>query len=129
MSWRLLVRMRKQYAVYWAPVSVGDDGEPVYAKPVELKVRWEGTKAMLREGAMKMDATREVVYVGQKVLEGGVLWKGRLAKCPAAKKASPYEPFAGDDLVWSTVDRAKEITRYAEYPTIDARKFLRVATL
>jgi hypothetical protein len=122
-SWSLLVRMRKQYAVYWAPTGVGDDGEKTFAAPVELKVRWEGVKMLLRTDPLYKDnQTREVVYVGQVVEMGGVLWKGRLAACPAAKKVSPYDPFADDEA-------AKEITKYTEYPTLNAKKFLRVATL
>lgn len=124
MAWKILVRMRRQYAVYWAPTGeVGDDGEPVFAKPVELKVRWEGIKVLRRDGPVrKENETREVVYVGQEVKRGGVLWKGRLSKCPAEKKVAPYKPFAGDELAY-------EITKYSEYPTIKATKFLRVAVL
>lgn len=123
MSWSILVRMRKQYAVYWAPAGVSDDGEAVYAKPVELKVRWEGQKMLLRSDPLYKDnQSREVVYVPVVLAVGGVLWKGRLATCPAAKRTDPYQPFAGDEL-------AREISRFAEYPTINAKKFLRVAVL
>lgn len=123
MSWSILNRMRRQYAVYWAPAGVGSDGEATYARPIELRVRWEGMKMLLRSDPLYKDnQSREVVYVPQVVVAGGVLWKGRLATCPAAKTVDPYQPFAGDEL-------AREISRFAEYPTINAKKFLRVAVL
>ena len=123
MSWSILVRMRKQYAVWWAPDGVGADGEVVYAKPVELRVRWDGVKELERiDPSVKDVQSREVVYVDRVIPLGSVLWKGRLSECPVVKKVSPYAPFAGDEL-------ARETSKYTEYPTINAKKFLRVATL
>ncbi len=133
MSLRILDRMRRQYAVYWAPTgTVNDDGEPVFVKPVELKVRWETRVSLTRFGGQFKDmGFRDVVYLPPSrnpntitVQVGGYLWKGRLRDLPAAKKTSPYNPKGGTDD-----PSAKEITAYTEIPSLRATRFLRVAIL
>lgn len=113
---KILSRMRRQKAVYWAPTGTVADGEATFAKPIELRVRWEGMLFMTRDDPRtKEESSREVVYVDRILKRGGFLWKGSLSELPAEKKTAPYTPTVGTD------DTAREITRVGEYPRLRNR--------
>lgn len=99
--------------MYWAPTGVGRDGEPTFAAPVELRVRWEGLLLMSRgDPRTKEESSKEVVYVDRPLKRGGFLWKGPLSGLAVEKRTSPYTPTAGAD------DSAREISRFGEIPRL-----------
>jgi hypothetical protein len=72
---RLLRKMRKQNAVYWAPLEINTNGEWTYDEPVQLKVRWED-----RVEEVKLQASKALVYVDRELVVQGVLWKGKISE-------------------------------------------------
>lgn len=111
---RLLNKMRKQQAVYWAPLEVNDSGEPKLGLPVQIRVRWEDE---LEEG---LDNTgtetifMSTVYTGEDVKEGGMLFFGTLNDL---KKALPPP------------ENAHRIRKFTKTPILNAKEWLREVKL
>jgi hypothetical protein len=123
----ILKKMRKQAAVYWAPLLdakgtpiLDPHGEKTFAAPVQMLVRWEGAQFWDRKaGLIVEEESKEIVYVGCKVLKGGLFWKGCLKDLPTEKLTNPR-----------ALEGTWEITKYAEYPMLNPKKgTLRVAQL
>jgi len=113
----LLDRMRRQDAVYWAPDTTSPTGQPTYAAPIDIKVRWED----VQEEYIGKDGTTQVsnaiVFVGLDVVLDGVLMLGTVA----------------DDVVEELDPTAHvgagAIMKVDKIPNKKATKFLRIATL
>lgn len=112
----LLSRMRKQYAVYWAPGGIGPDGATTFEEPVELRVRWEDSQEQFvnREGDVKVSKSK--VYTENNLEISGYLWKGNLEDL-----TDPSDPLGNED--------AYEIQSVSEIPDMKAKRFLRIAWL
>jgi len=116
MSFRILTRMLKQSAIYWAPLGPDEFGEEKLDLPITIKCRWEDE---LEEG---IDATgiettfKSTVYTDRDVQEGGILMFGNV----------------DDDL-----DRAfpppeklsHRIRLFTKLPTLKAKQWLRTVKL
>lgn len=112
----LLDDMRKQYAVYWAPIGVNDYNHTVFGVAAELRVRWDDVQVAFVDKKGGARTSRSVVYVDRTLELDGVLWKGRLADVP-----DQYDPFRNPD--------AWEIQQFNEVVTIDNDDTLRTAML
>jgi hypothetical protein len=98
----LIKRMRKRYAVYWAPVGTDEEGQPSFEGPVEIRCRWENHIIEFRDYRGRTTVSRALVYVDRPLLCGGILWRGRLADVTAEvdpfKNASAWEIMAFGDV-------------------------------
>lgn len=77
----LLVRMRKQDAVYWAPAGVNADTVETLATPVDLKVRMVVAEVTDFAGTVIDQTTKGSghVYTGQGLAVGGYVRLGTVA--------------------------------------------------
>jgi hypothetical protein len=71
---RIIKRMRRQTAVYWGPGGEGEQGQRIYADPVEIKCRWEQVEEEYLDMGGNRQLSRARVYVGTAVERLGVLW-------------------------------------------------------
>ncbi len=114
---RLILRMLKQTAVYWAldVPSTNDDGQPQWIYPVQIQCRWEdSTENRRADPTQEIEETGAVVYVNQDVNVGGVLLLGTLTS-GMTNEAHLYG--------------GKEIIKYEKNPTFKATQFVCKATL
>lgn len=120
MAIRLLDKMRRQVAVYWAPNGTDDNGNPVWASPAELRVRWEDVAENFVGPSGETRVSRSKVYVGESdpVAEGGVFWLGALAAVSGPGLTNPF-----------TLAHAYQISVLQRIPTLDAKQTLVVAIL
>lgn len=129
MPMRILRTMLNQWAVYWAPAGTDQFGNPKYAAPVNLKVRWEDTTEVYKNPTGQEVRSRAKVYTASDVLEKGVLWLGPndgitadpLATLTTDQKAKPF-----------TNNRAWAIGSFLKMPIMNPKTsadFMRVAYL
>lgn len=111
MTWML-----KQKAVYWPPGLPGDDGQPTYEEPVEVRCRWDDIATEIRDYRERTVISNTTVMVDREMAPGGVLWQGELQYIQ-----SQTEPFENT--------KAFEILKFAIVPQIDAKKALYMAML
>ena len=78
---------RNQAAVLWPATSVDNFGNPVLGAAVQIRVRWETGERSTKEQTGTVDA---VVYVGQVITKGSVLWLGKLADVPTPNVATEF---------------------------------------
>lgn len=103
---------RWQKAVLWNASGYNDYGElkVTSATGTELRVRWEDKKSIIQDplrGPIEIDA---VVYVGQAIAVGSVMWKGQL------------NDYTGAEQKW-------EVVRYEETPDLRGRDPVRLVYL
>jgi hypothetical protein len=113
---RLLKTMRKDDAVYWAPVGIDDSSNPTWAAPIDLKVRWEDSDQVIQTAKGEQVTSSAMVFVGQDVKLGGVLWQGTVAAL--TDSANPFNN-----------EGAGEILKFDKVPTFKGDDFERVAYL
>lgn len=117
MPMRILSKMRKQTAVYWAPLAPDPYGQPTYADPIELRVRWDDTQEeIVTTDGTRTTATRSTVYLGQDIVLDGLLMLGDISSVV-------------DGDVRANNPTAKVIRSFANIKTLKADDSLRVATL
>ncbi len=103
-----LTRLRKQYAVYWAPLADTQYGRAAFAEPIEIRCRWDDSaEEFLTPGGERI-ISQAVVIVDQVVEPGGFLWEGQLANL--------------DSLVHTANERALAIQRFEKTPDIKNRE-------
>ncbi len=109
----LIVKMRKQDAIYWALTQEADSsGNPVFASPVAIKVRWKETTGGGEPGTViAYDAE---AYVGQDMTFGDYLMLGILVS------STPADPRSA--LSW-------EVISFNKTPNLKATEFLRQAKM
>ena len=108
----LIVKMRKQKAVYWGTPTPDGFGGSAFAAPVELDVRWEGKAELFLDSQGQETVSKAVVYTGQDVDIDGYLWLGKLTDLPTG--ASP--------LLLSGAVRIKQVTKT---PNLKVSEYLR----
>lgn len=113
----LLTRMRKQKAVYWSPAGVDNYGERTYAEGIELMVRWENTAVEFTDQDGRRSLSRAIVFVGQDVVPGGVLWLGPLAGLSGDRTKPPLN------------SGAEPIRQFEKMPNLRVTEYLRRAYL
>ncbi len=110
MSW--ITRRYKQTATYWAVTGVDNSGDPTFAAPVEIKVRWEQRAVVFTTPIGEEKSSTDVVFVKQDMVEGDFLFLGTSAA------ADP-----------TTVAAAKEIQGWSKIPHLVESEFERRALL
>jgi len=75
----IISKMRKGYAVYWAPGPPDNYGKTTYpTAPIEIRCRWDDTVVTFIDGEGEERNSQAVVYVDRELALKGVLWRGRL---------------------------------------------------
>jgi hypothetical protein len=123
---RLIDKIRKQDAVLWKFLGEDEFGQKILAPPVQIKVRWEEkTEQFLGAGSNETQLSHAQVFVGERVPERSVLWKGRLVDlsdpADAFNQADPDNP--------DEKRPAYEVRQYSEQPDMKAKRFLRYVML
>jgi hypothetical protein len=112
----LITRMRKQTAVYWAPIGYDNTGHPEWDDPIEIDCRWEDvTEEFIDPTGTRFFSTAKV-YVDQDVELGGVLMLGELDDLESGS-----DPKANEG--------AWEIKRFEKLPNLRNTENLRTALL
>ena len=120
---RLISKMRKQTAVYWAQKNTesgglahDDYGQPQYTDPVEIKCRWDAiTEEFIDAEGMRV-AGRATVYVDRDMVPGDVLFLGELTDLD--DQADPKS----NEGAW-------EVRRFDNNHSLRATEFVRTAYL
>lgn len=114
----VIVKMRKQTAVYWPPDDGGFDkyGRPTVGTAEELTVRWEDVMEEFLDADGNTQMSMAKVYTGQDVELGGYLWLGELTDLT-------------DQVDPRNNNGAFEIMRFEKLPTFKATEYLRTAFL
>lgn len=123
---RILKRILRQRAVYWAPKkNKGRFGDEQFEIPVEIKCRWEDSKYKGISGNMTEVIFKSFIYSGTQLKEGGKLWKDD-SKHPLANLKS----LKNEEGKITPPDDAGEIRSYEEFPVMKgSRQVLRIAKL
>jgi len=80
---------RTQTAVYWALTGVNGYGEPIFAEPVEMLVRWEDKQERFVSKDGTEHTSSSVVYPPSQPVLGGYLYLGTLASLSSAEEGDP----------------------------------------
>lgn len=110
---RIITKVLKMDAVYWPPIGVNESAEKVYGNPEPIKCRWTDQQVVERDEEGREIVFMSSVMVGQDLQLEGKIWKGKLEDLEG-----PNPP-----------DDAKQIRRFYKTPTMNARRFVRVALL
>ena len=120
----IVSKMLKQVAVYWPLTGTGNDGQPEWGSPVQLRVRWEDhtTEQATQQGEVQDGATSVYVcaldgtvsFGGGDVVIGGFLMLGELSST-----LNPNPRANG----------ARKITAVEKTPDFKARHWVRHVTL
>lgn len=100
----------RQRAVWWPRAGTTNEGEPTFANPQELKVRWEEMRDQgidNRGDTVGLDAR---VVLDRQISDGDVLWLGRLAD-------------------WAGTGRLMEVIKFNQIPDVRGRIMRRTADL
>lgn len=111
---RIITRVLKMDAVYWEPNGVNENAEKIYGEPQPIKCRWVDQSVVEKDEEGRDIVFMSSVMVGQDLKLEGKLWKGKIEDLEGA--AEPP-------------DDAKLIRRLYKTPTMNARRFVRVALL
>jgi len=112
----LIVRMRRQNAVYWPFDSVDQFGKKAVGSPVQIKVRWEDVSEEFLDSNGEIQISRSKVYVDRDMEVGGILMLGTTVDIT-------------DPIDVKENDGAWEIRKFEKLPTLRATEFLRTAYL
>lgn len=75
----IIVKMRKQKAVYWDRSGVDNFGAPAFAVGVEIDCRWEDGLVQAINDKGEQITAKSTVYVDREMKVGDMLWLGELA--------------------------------------------------
>jgi hypothetical protein len=120
---RILRKMRKMDAIYWAPGPVNDFGQRTYATAQQIRVRWEDRQEEFIDASGNTQISKSVVYVpglenGAEVEPLGVLWLGKMVDLVPGSETNPFLNVNAD-----------EVRSFSKIPTLNAREFIRRAIL
>ncbi len=110
MSW--ITRRYNQKVTYWAVGSVDSSGDPTFATPVAINVRWEQRTVVFTTPVGEEKSSTDVVFVKQDMVEGDFLFLGT---------STATDP--------TTVLAAKEIQGWSKLPQLVGSEFERRAFL
>lgn len=112
----LIVRMRRQKAIYWQRDAVPDKyGRYSFASPVEIDCRWDDTSQEFLDPQGEVQLSRAVVYVDRVMSPGDRLMRG------AIESDTPADPL--------TIRTAFEVRRFDQNPNLKATESLLTAFL
>lgn len=107
-----ITRRLKQTATYWSVSSVDSSGDPTFATPVSIKVRWEQRTVVFTNPTGEERSSTDVVFVKQDMVEGDFLFLG------TSTAADPTAVLA-----------AKEVQGFSKIPQLVGSEFERRALL
>jgi hypothetical protein len=116
---KILTNMLKQTAVYWESTGFDDYGQPTFASPVEVAVRWEDVAEEFIDASGTRQVSKSKVFVGVDLEAGGLLRLGDLD----AVEASSFPADPRDD------DGVDAIRSFTKTPDFKGKQYLRVAML
>lgn len=115
-----LPKILQETAVYWAPDtvrgSVDDYGQPQWADPIEISVRWERKEQQMMDAEGNLFVSRAEVFVDRDLETRGVLMLGTLST-----SVIQDDPKANEN--------AWEIRRFEKFGNFKSTKFVRQAFL
>ncbi len=115
----LIKKMRKQKAVYWAPLEADGFGRAPFDTPIEIKCRWEDGVFETIDAMGTVVRAKSRVYVDRVLAIGGLLLLSTLENVPEDKWPIPR-----------TLDpRPQEIKVVEQLPNLKARETLLTAYL
>ena len=119
----LETRSLTDYAVLWEVSSPDGYGRSNLVAPIEIKVRWEGSRQESGNPQNTIEAAPVSVFVDRGISIGSILWKGRLRNLPTF----PLDLFevagyiAMPDIKGRIIQRTLSLTRYSDsLPEVDA---------
>lgn len=71
---RIIRKMRRRKAVYWAPAGNDRMGKATFAEPIEIKCRWEDKVSEIVNSEGRTIVTTSIVYPDQVLELTGYLW-------------------------------------------------------
>lgn len=110
MSW--LTTLHTQTATLWARTGVDSAGDPSFASPTTITVKWEESSEVIINNDGREEQSHAVVYLGQDVVIGDFLFLGT---------SVVVDPTA--------VSGAFEVKTFRKIPTPDGSDFERKALL
>ncbi len=110
----IIVKMRKQKAVYWKRLTPDQYGKFSFADPVEIVCRWEDRIHEFLDHQGEKQVSKSIVYVDRVVSLGDRLMRGEM------DSNTPNDPLATDSF---------EVRRFDQDPNIKATEFLLIAYL
>lgn len=127
---RIIKKMLKQRAVYWAPKTGAGGldrfGKRLFEEPIEVNCRWHDVeKEFLDEDGNKRMSMAKA-WLASDVLVLGVLWLSSV-KASASPGAALAEIDQTDTLNPFLNDKAYEIRKFGKIPTLPATQIVRVA--
>lgn len=94
---------------------MGEDGQPIYNDPIEIKCRWEGKSVQFYDAHGRVKVSQHVVMVDRDLPLGGALKEGSL-------KSLTSTSVCDNSDVW-------EIRGFRKTPKLNQREILREAFL
>lgn len=117
-----MTRSCDQTAVYWAPSGFSTYGLRTYVDPVEISVRWQYARELIRDSQGKEIVSGAQVFTTQDVKESGLLFLGELTDLDSSEEADPMS-VDSDVAIY-------EIVKFEKSPALsDATQFVRKAYL
>lgn len=113
---RIIKKVLKQTAVYWAPLGEDSSGQQAYAAPVEIKCRWTDAQQEFLDKTGQTQMTKSVVMVDRDLTLLGALRLGLIADL-----TDQANPFRNSDT--------SEIRQTGKVPTLDAKDSVRFVFL
>jgi len=102
---------RTQDAVFWARNGYDRNGEPKVDAPVDIKVRWQIKRGVVRDPFGNTIEYDSLAVVDREITNGSLMWLGTIATLPA------------------TVTNLREVVFYSESKNIKGRATRRVVHL
>lgn len=112
----LIVRMRRQKAIYWAQTSARDKyGKMSFSAPVEIDCRWDDVKGTYVDHNGERRASLSTVYVDRDIQVGDRLQLGSI------ESDTPEDPLQSD-LTY-------EVKQFSKIPNLHNTEYLRIASM
>jgi hypothetical protein len=111
----IIVRMRRQTAVYWRRAGIDEYGQAYYDAPIEVDCRWDDAVTEFRNGDGDVAVTKSVVYPDR------LMYVGDKMKLGSWESDTPDDPNEDTD--------AYEIKRMDQTPNLRATRTLFTAYL
>lgn len=80
-----------QTATYWAVSSLNNSGEPVFASPTTIKVRWEKRAEMFVDGQGNEKRSNAIVFLSQEVSTQDYLYLGTSTEADPRNQSGALE--------------------------------------
>lgn len=112
----IYTKILKDYAVYWPPLGLDENGRFATGTAVEIRCRWEENCLEFLDGHGQISVSKSKIFSGIDLAFGGMIWHGRLANVVSA-------------TVPTNNPGALEIRGWKKIPNRKNTRFLRIAFL